>query len=140
MHSVWLREMTIEGMDIKRERIASGVVIVLFIISSILLSMLGLSVFIMITSLLFAVILFSALIEYIPLRWPSQKNTTCLSSNWIFLSMLLFLIGSEIFDYLVGNPFSLFHPTYWILTWSAVIAWFTGKMIVRQIFIFNKSR
>lgn len=136
--------MSIKGLNIKRERMKAIVVIACFVLTSIFLYISGPSLFVLFLFGQLANFSFACLIEYILLWHSSDEEETRIpfSPSYIFLFMFtLFQFVSEIFDTLIGidDPSAFLQPTFWIVNWSFIIAWFLGIAIVRQIFVMKHS-
>ena len=85
----------------------------------------------------------AALFEYVSLWHTDEKKV--LDSNYTHIALFLLLVYQPIFfDYglfsVVLNPARLLTIQFWVLNWSFMISWFTGRAIVRLVYIQTRSK
>jgi len=85
----------------------------------------------------------AAFVEYVTL-WHSEGKKA-LDSNYSYIALFLLLVYQPVFfDYgllsVVLNPARLLTIQFWVLNWSFMISWFTGRAIVRLVYLQTRSK
>lgn len=85
----------------------------------------------------------AAFVEYVTL-WHSEEKKA-LDSKYTYIALFMLLVYQPVFfDYglfsVVLNPIRLFTIEFWVLNWSFIISWLTGRAIVRLVYIQTRSK
>ncbi|MHA2222884.1 MAG: hypothetical protein ACXAAO_12610 [Candidatus Thorarchaeota archaeon] len=129
--------MTLE-LNIRRERFSAFIITFSYLVTNVILYYGGPSYFILILFVQLPFLLFSCLVEYVVLWMTTddkRKGMGALQNYVILILIVLGSFGSQIAEVIIGMDDLSYFPQTIFFTWTMIITWFLGKVIVRQIYI-----